>query len=136
MVKWRRDANRDEAERRVAEAERQRHEESDTVAGRRADMQHEIANLRAEVHRLHELQIAAGGEALGVYGDKICGHLEKAIQELQSEVFSEVARKFGEAMGRLDALVSGAPSRSKEFRFANEDDSVTDLPNPLRKGMN
>jgi hypothetical protein len=100
-------------------------------------MEHEITNLRHEVHRLHELQMAATGEALGVYGDKICAHLEKAIRELQDKVFSEVARKFGEASGRLDALVSGVPSRSqstKDFRFANERvDDVVDLPNPLRK---
>jgi hypothetical protein len=104
-------------------------------------VEHEITNLRHEVHRLHELQMATG-EALGVYGGKICAHLEKAIRELQDEVFSKVARKFGEAMGRLDALVSGVPSRSqstKDFRFANEtDDGVVDLPNPLvyKKTMN
>jgi len=34
-------------------------------------------------------------------------------------------------MGRIDAIAPDARSRSKEFRFANED--VTDLPNPLRK---
>ena len=133
--KWKEDADRAEEERRMAQRELRRSRDYDTVAHLRADMEHEITNLRHEVHRLHELQMAATGEALGVYGDKICAHLEKAIRELQDKVFSEVARKFGEAMGRLDALVSGVPSRSqstKDFRFANERvDDVVDLPNPL-----
>jgi hypothetical protein len=55
------------------------------------------------------------------------------LKELQRDVSSEVARKFGEVMGRVDALASGAPSRprpTKKFRFANETDAA-DLPNPL-----
>ena len=101
-------------------------------------MQQEIANLRAEMLQLHEVQIEATGTALGEYGDKIYDHFQKAIRELHNDVFSEIARKFGEAMGRLDALVPGTPSRprpTKDFKFSHErdDDDVSDLPNPARK---
>jgi hypothetical protein len=138
MVKWRRDAIRDEEARRAAKREQQQREEQNAVAQLRAEVQQEVANLRAEMQQLHEVHIEVTGTTLGEYGDKIYDHFQKAIRELHNDVFSEIAQKFGEAMGRLDALVSGAPSRSKGFKFANEpdDDNVADLPNPLRKGMN
>ena len=88
----------------------------------RAELQQEIANLRAEMLQLHEVQIEATGTTLGEYGGKIYDHFQKAIRELQSEVFSEIARKFGEAMGRLDAVALDARSRSKRYEFANERD--------------
>ena len=43
----------------------------------RAELQQEIANLRAEVYRLHEVQIEATGEGIGVYADKVIDRTEK-----------------------------------------------------------
>ena len=117
----------------MAQRELRRSRDHDTVAHLRADMQHELANLRAEVHRLHEVVLAATGEALGKYGERIVDHAERAIKQIQSELFVLVERRFGELQGRLDAILPDTRSRSKAFRFANEDDTVTDLPNPLRK---
>ena len=117
----------------MAQRELRRSRDHDTVAHLRADMQHELANLRAEVHRLLEVVLAATGEALGKYGEKIVDHAERAIKQIQSELFVLVERRFGELQGRLDAILPDTRSRSKAFRFANEDDTVTDLPNPLRK---
>ena len=128
--KWAADAERAEEVRRAAKRELRRGDEHNDVAYLRADMKHEIASLRAEM----EVQFEATGTALGQYGEKLCDHLEKAIRELENKVFNEISRKFGEAMGRLEAL-AGAPTRSqstKDFRFANERaDDVVDLPNPL-----
>jgi hypothetical protein len=136
MVKWRRDAIRDGEARRAAERERQRCEELDAVAGLRAEMREEIANLRAEVYRLHEVAIEATGEGIGVYADKVIDRAEAMIREIRDLLTVAIERRFGELMGRMDALASGASPRSKGFKFANEDDNVADLPNPLRKGMN
>ena len=65
MVRWRRDANRAEEERRAAKRELRQREEHNTVAHLRADMEHEIAVLRVEMQRLHETALAAVGQALG-----------------------------------------------------------------------
>jgi hypothetical protein len=65
----------------------------------------------------------------------MCGRFEGLINTLEDDV----RRQLGEALGRIDALASGAPSRSKDpYKFANErdDGGVIDLPNPLRKSMN
>jgi DNA anti-recombination protein RmuC len=126
----------DEAEQKLEEQrrreEQQRSEEQTAVDQLRAELRQEIANLRAEMEQVHHIASEATGEALGEYGNKICDHLEKMLKELQRDVSSEVARKFGEAMGRIDAL-TGAPSRSqpaKEFRFASESDGV-EPPSPV-----
>jgi len=132
MVKWRREAIRDEEGRRAAKQERQQHEQQCVIDQLRAELHREIGGLRDEMYKLHEDANEAAGTVIGDYSNKVRDVMDEAIKELRTEV----ARRFGELMGRLDALVSGAPSRSKEFRFANEDDTVTDLPNPLRKGMN
>jgi hypothetical protein len=134
MVKWRRDAIRQEEERRAAKRELRRSEEHNTVAHLRADMEHEIANLRAEMNRQRELVLEAAGQALGDISNRICDRVEKTVDKIESELRILTERRFGEAMGRLDAL-AGAPTRSqstKDFRFANErSDDVVDLPNPL-----
>src|SRR5262245_33880229 len=136
MVKWRRDAIRDEEARRAAKREQQQREEQNAVAGLRAEMQQEIANLRAEVHQLHELALAACGEVIGDYSNKIrdCG--ERAIRDMQTLL----AQRFGELQGRIDAVLSDPRSRprpTKDFRFANEHEGdATDLPNPLLRKVN
>ena len=133
MVRWRRDANRAEEERRAARRELRQSQEHDTVAHLRADMEHELRNLRVEMHQQRELVLEAAGQALGELSNKLLDRVEKMVDKIESELRIH-ERRFGEAMGRLDAL-AGAPTRSqstKDFRFANErSDDVVDLPNPL-----
>jgi hypothetical protein len=135
LDRWRADNARREEE-RAKERERRQCEELNAVAQLRAETQREIANLRNEVHQMHEVAIEATGQALGEYGDKIIDHAAKMIEEIKHMLSGAIERRCGELMGRLDALAPGAPSRSKSFKFANEPDDVIDLPNPLRKGMN
>jgi len=142
MVRWRRDAMQREEEaarqRRAEERERQRREEQTAVDQLRAEMQQELANLRNEMHQLHEVQIEATGEAIGEFSNKTLDHAEKMIRKIQNLLFVTIERRFGELMGRIDAIAPDARSRSrstKDFKFSNErdDDNVADLPNPLRK---
>ena len=93
----------------------------------REELQREIATLRAEMTQQSNLMLEAAGQALGDISNKILDRVEAAVNKLEGDL----RRQFGEAMGRIDAIAPDARSRSKEFRFANED--VTDLPNPLRK---
>src|SRR5215471_16187278 len=129
--KWVADAERQEAERRAAKRDLRRSEEHDTVAHLRADMQHEIANLRAEMQHQREFLLNAVGQALGEISNKMCDRAEASIAKLENEI----ARKFGETMGRLDALAPDVRSRSKRYEFANErgdeQKAIIDLPNPL-----
>jgi hypothetical protein len=119
-------------ERRTEERERRHHAvEPSEIDVLRAELQQEVANLRAEVNTLHEVAREATGSALGEYGDKIIDRAEKMIKDAQIEL----SQKFGELRGYLDGVLSaGAQSRpqqpTKEFKFANEADAV-DLPNPL-----
>jgi hypothetical protein len=96
----------------------------------RAELQREIATLRAEMTQQSNLMLEAAGQALGDISNKILDRVEAAVNKLEGDL----RRQFGEAMGRIDAL-AGAPTRSqstKDFRFANErSDDVVDLPNPL-----
>src|SRR5215831_2294447 len=129
LVKWARDANRADEERRAAKRELRRGSEHDTVAHLRADMQHEIANLRAEMQHQREFLLDAVGQALGEISNKMCDRFEASIDKLEGDV----RRKFGETMGRLDALSGASPRSTKDFRFANEredEKGVVDLPNP------
>src|SRR5262245_24751910 len=134
MDKWRmQNAQRDEElarQRRAEKHERQQHEQQCVIDQLRAEMHREISGLRDEMYKLHEDANEAAGTVIGDYSNRVRDVMHEAIKELKTEV----AQKFGELMGRLDAL-SGAPSRSqstKDFRFANErSDDVVDLPNPL-----
>jgi hypothetical protein len=136
LVKWRREAIRGEEARRAAKRELRQQEEQTAVEQLRGEMQQEITNLRAEVHQLHETALEATGTALGEYGDRIVNHAEKMIKEIQNMLSVTIERHYGELMGRIDALMPGAPSRAKEFKFAGERDADSDpidLPNPLRR---
>jgi hypothetical protein len=96
----------------------------------RAELQREIATLRAEMTQQSNLMLEAAGQALGDISNKILDRVEGMVNRIESDL----RRRFGEAMGRIDAI-AGAPTRSqstKDFRFANErSDDVVDLPNPL-----
>jgi hypothetical protein len=127
---WVDDAERQEEERAAAKRELRRLDPT-VVDQLRAELQREIAALRSEMAEQKELIFDAVGQALGEISNKICDRFEASINKLEGDV----RRSFGEAMGRIDALGSGAPLRStKDFRFANERaNDVVDLPNPLRK---
>jgi len=129
LVRWARDAQRQDEERARYKRELRRSSEHDTVAHLRADMQHEIANLRAEIQHQREFLLDAVGQALGELSNKMCDRFEASINKLEGDV----RRQFGEAMGRIDALAPDARSRPKEYKFANERDlgEVIDMPSPL-----
>jgi hypothetical protein len=122
------------AARRAKARETRREQESTAVEQLRAEMQRELHTIRQQA----AAQTEAVGEALGVHGDKIVDHLEKLVKQTQSELFIAIERRFGEIMGRIDAVLPGArpqPQPVKEFRFANEYDEggTIDLPNPLKR---
>jgi len=94
-------------------------------------MQHEIANLRAEMQQQREFLLETVGIALGEISNKMCDRFEASIDKLEGDV----RRCFGEAMGRIDALAPDARPRARsDFKFSHERDDekgVIDLPNPL-----
>jgi hypothetical protein len=71
-----------------------------------------------------------------MYGDKIAAHTEKLVRDIQNELQVAIERRFGEIMGRLDAILPDTHSRSqptKDFKFSSERDDgdvVNDLPDP------
>jgi hypothetical protein len=138
MEQYRREAA--EQEEQFARARRQREREerrmrdkNSAVAQLRAEMQVALADLR---HK-HETLTEAVGQAMGEMSDQTIERFEQLIKKNQSEMFVLVERRFGELMGRVDAIAGGEPrarSQPKDFRFANEPrDEIADLPNPLRK---
>jgi hypothetical protein len=141
LDRWRADNARREEEfahqRQAEERERQRREESNAVDRLRAEMWQELANLRSEMHSQHEVALEAAGEAIGEFSNKTVDHVEKLIKQIESQLFVTIERRFGELMGRIDAIAPDTRSRSKGFKFSNErdDGGVIDMPNPLRKAM-
>jgi hypothetical protein len=118
------------AQKRAEERAQQQHETRTTAEQLRAEM----ADIRAEMNRLHDVVLEATGSALGEISNKTCDWAEKLIRELQGEMTTSIARVHGELMGRIDNLMPEPRARAKfEFKFAAErDDSdiVNDLPDP------
>jgi len=130
LRRWREEVEQREQELARPKRVRQREERSASIEDLRAELQQEVASLRNALSAQHECQIAATGEALGDWGDKIVAHAEKLVGEVQRELFGLVERRFGELMGRLDGFLPERPRR--DFKFASErDDGPLDLPNPL-----
>jgi hypothetical protein len=135
LDRWRlRGAREEQARAKQKQAEaREQHE--DAVEVLRAELQQEVAALRGEMDRLHEVVLEATGQALGEVSDKACDWAEKLVRELKNEMTTSVARIHGEVMGRIDNLLpEPRTSRAKsDFKFAAErdDGDVIDLPNPL-----
>jgi hypothetical protein len=120
------------AARRARARETRREQESATVEQLRTEMQLELRAIRQQA----AVQAEAVGEALGAHGDKIVDHVEKLVKQTQSDLFIAIERRFGELMGRIDALLPDTrprPQPAKEFRFANEEGGAIDLPNPLKR---
>jgi hypothetical protein len=120
--------------RRARARETRREQESTAIEQLRAETQRELHAIRQQA----AVQAEAVGEGLGAHGDKIVDHIEKLIKQTQSDLFIAIERRFGEIMGRIDAVLPDArprPQQAKEFRFANEHDEggVIDLPNPLKR---
>jgi hypothetical protein len=141
LERWRDDAERQEREFAQARRERERKErqkEQTAVDRLWVEMRRELASIRSELDRRFDVQVEAVGEAIGEYSDKVVDHVEKTIRQVESQLWVAIERRFGELMGRLDAILPDARPRSqptKDFKFSNErdDDHVVDLPNPLRK---
>jgi hypothetical protein len=141
MEQYRREAA--EQEEQVARARRQREREEQRIR----DKNGEVAQLRAEMQVVladlrhkYEIQGEAVGEALGEVADQLIERFEKAIKKVENDCLTALERRYGELMGRIDAIAGGEPrarSQPRDFKFANEPrDDVTDLPNPLRGKMN
>ena len=139
LDRWRADNAKceDDRQRRVG-----RTEELAMIDQIRVEMQREIANLRAELHRgiaaqrqqEREFMLEVTGTAIGEFSNKEMDLVEKAIKEIREMLSLAIERRFGEVMGRIDAIAPDARSRArptKDFRFANEDNGPVDLPNPL-----
>jgi hypothetical protein len=105
-------------------------------------LREEIANLRAEMIARHEAACVVAGEALGDFSDKAVNLMDKTVNEVRDMLTTEIARKFGEVQGRIDAMLPDHRSRDrseKRFEFASEKDDgdlLHDVPGPsgvLRK---
>jgi hypothetical protein len=132
LEKWRDAAERQEREFAQARRRRdreQRANERTAVDQLRAEMRRELSEIRRQA----EVQVEAVGEAIGECSDKTVDHVEKVIKQVESQLWVAIERRFGELMGRLDALLPDARPRPQSAKFANERDVVVDLPNPLRK---
>jgi DNA anti-recombination protein RmuC len=136
--RWFDEAERQEEERahcrRELKREEQRAREQHSIDQLRAEVQREIAALRSEMTQQGNLMLEAAGQALGEISNKILDRVEGTVDKIESELRILTERRFGEAMGRLDAILPDRPRPrpTKDFRFANEtDDGVVDLPNPL-----
>jgi len=135
LDKWRLRRSRDEDE-RDGERARARQAEPSEVERLRAEMQQEIAAVRAEMVERHEAALEAAGAVIGEYSDKTFDLAERTIKEVRDLLTVTVERRFGELMGRIDAMLPDHRSRSrseKRFEFASEkDDSdlLNDLPSP------
>jgi DNA repair exonuclease SbcCD ATPase subunit len=107
-----------------AKRQRQREERREQHAAV-DELRAEIDALRRDYDRRYEVQMEAIGQVIGETAD----HVADAIKKIQNELFGLVERRFGELIGRIEALTPG--ERSRNFKFANEPEDVVDLPNPL-----
>jgi len=134
LDRWRLRHARDEeeraAQRRAEECAPQQRERQTTVDELRAEM----ADIRAETNRLHDVVLEAVGEVLGEGSNKTCDLIEKAVRDLQREMTASIARHYGELMGRIDIIAPEVrPRANKDFKFAAErddGDALNDLPDP------
>jgi hypothetical protein len=90
------EAERERCRRELKLEERARHDEL------RAELQREIATLRAEMTQQSNMMLEAAGQALGDISNKILDRVEAAVNKLEGDL----RRQFGEAQGRIDALMN------------------------------
>jgi hypothetical protein len=108
----------------------------DAVEKLRAEMRQELATLREEMIARHEAALEAAGEVIGQYSDKTFDLAERTIKEMRDLLTVAMERKYGELMGRIDAMLPDYRSRSrseKRFEFASEKDDgdlLNNLPSP------
>jgi hypothetical protein len=135
LTKWKREAEEQaeitERTRRVEEAERRRREEQqaqqqDTVAELRTELTKEVADLRDELKVSRETIIDVTGEAMEKLANKIFDDVDQKILAVETKLFDYAAQRFGELMGRIDAIL---PERRSFKRFANESIADDELPN-------
>ena len=82
LDKWRLRRSRDEDE-RDGERARARQAEPSEVERLRAEMQQEIAAVRAEMVERHEAALEAAGAVIGEYSDKTFDLAERTIKEVR-----------------------------------------------------
>ena len=133
LTKWQREAAEQEevAERtrRVEEAERRRREErqaQDTVEAVRTELMNEVAGLRDELKISRECITDATSEVIERIANKIFDEVDQKILAVETKLFDYAAKRFGELMGRIDAIL---PERRSFKRFANESIADDELPN-------
>ena len=135
LTKWKREAEEQaevaERVRRVEESERRRREErqaqqQDTVAELRTELTKEVADLRDEVKVSRECILDVTCEALEKLANKIFDEVDQKILAVETKLFDYAAKRFGELMGRIDAIL---PERRSFKRFANESIADDELPN-------
>jgi len=126
----------DEAD--AAEEERARGKREPRAEERRKKTAGYIAALEDRVRALEETvtgfnSLASGAAEFADAATKRLAAIEGLLDALERKLFVSIERRFGEAMGRLDAISPDARSRSKDYKFANErdDGGPVDLPNPL-----
>ena len=144
-----------EAELRIeAEDERERQREHAAVAESEqvqqprseiADLRHELATVRAHIAEREQDLISVADTISGIV-DKLPNWVDTAIEarvkRSEAEMCGKIAEKFGELLGRLEALDPTLTRAKGEFKFANErerdDNEITELPNPLlpRRAIN
>src|SRR6516164_1989428 len=108
MEQYRREAAEQEeafakARRQREREERRERDKNSAVELLRAEMQVELSVIQSRIDAIGE----ATGEALAEYSDKAFEHIDNVIKKTQSELFVLVERRFGEIMGRIDAIAGG-----------------------------
>jgi DNA repair exonuclease SbcCD ATPase subunit len=99
-----------------ARAKRQRQREEQRPRRNEIDeLRREIEALRADIAARHE----GVGQALGAIRGQAIDHARDAVKEVENRLLGVVERRFGELLGRLDAL-EPQERRAKDFKFANE----------------
>jgi hypothetical protein len=135
-----------EQQRWYDEAERQEEERARGKRELRHQQKQDVATLEDRLSSLEDRlsaleQTVAGIDPLtnGVVefsnaATRRLAAIEGLLDELERKLQVSIERRFGEAMGRIDALAPDVRSRSKEYKFANEredEKGIVDLPNPL-----
>jgi hypothetical protein len=138
LDRWRLENLRDVDERKAEARMQQRQAEQSAVDQLRAEVQEvqqEIASLRAERLQEREFVFEVVGTAIGEFSNKQLDHVEKAIKEIRNMLSVAIERRYGELMGRIDAILPDHRSRAeKSFKFSSErtdgGNLLNDLPDP------
>ena len=139
LTRWQAEAElRIEAERHREHAAMAESEHVQALRHEIADLRHELANVQARLAERDKDFIGIADTISGIV-DKLPNWVDTAIEarvkRSEAEMCGKIAEKFGELLGRLEALDPTLTRAKGEFKFANErerdDNAITELPNPL-----